>query len=43
MNNAGMGTFLFLIEFYILWENTFITPLLMTSLCCFIDDIIVTS
>ena len=29
--------------FIFLWENTFITPLLMISLCYIIDDVIVTS
>ena len=30
-------------SFIFLWENTFITPLLMASLHCIIDDIIVMS
>ena len=29
--------------FIFLWENTFITPLLMMSLHCIINDVIVTS
>ena len=44
MNIAGMGTFLISYRIFIfLQENTFITPLLMASLHCIIDGIIVTS
>ena len=44
MNIVGIGTFLFPMEFLCFFqENTFITPLLMASLCYVIDDIIVMS
>ena len=41
MNIAGMSTFLFPMEF--LQENTYITPLLMMSLCYVTNDIVMTS
>ena len=44
MNIVGMSTFLFPMEFFAFWqENTFITPLLMMSLCYITNDVIMTS
>ena len=44
MNIVGMGYIPISYRIFIfLWENTFITPLLMASLCCVIDDVIVMS
>ena len=44
MNIMGMSTFLFPMEFFAFWqENTFITPLLMMSLCYITNDVIMTS
>ena len=44
INIVGMSAFIFLMEFlFLLRENTFITPLLMMSLHCVTNDIIVTS
>ena len=43
MNIAGMSTFLYPMEFlHFGRKNTFITPLLMTSLCYITNDIIMT-